>query len=85
MLSTDQFMDIALLHREGRSLREIAALTGHSRNTIRRVVREKVPTPFHTPPRPSRLDPFKGLPAWPFPRPRAFRRAALCRSPLHRL
>lgn len=59
MLSTDQFMDIALLHREGRSLREIAALTGHSRNTIRRVVREKAPTPFHTPPRPSRLDPFK--------------------------
>ena len=42
-----------------RSLREIAALTGHSRNTIRRVVREKAPTPFHTPPRPSRLDPFK--------------------------
>ncbi len=59
MLSTDQFMDIALLHREGRSLREVAALTGHSRNTIRRVVREKAPTPFHTPPRPSRLDPFK--------------------------
>ena len=59
MLSTDQFMDIALLHREGRSLREIAALTGHSRNTIRRVVREKAPSAFHTPPRPSRLDPFK--------------------------
>ena len=33
--------------------------TGHSRNTIRRVVREKAPTPFHTPLRPSRLDPFK--------------------------
>ena len=59
MLSTDQFMDIALLHREGRSLREIAALTGHSRNTIRRVVREKAPSAFHPPPRPSRLDPFK--------------------------
>jgi transposase len=59
MLSTDQFMDVALLYREGRSLREIAALTGHSRNTIRRVVREKAPSAFHTPPRPSRLDPFK--------------------------
>jgi DNA-directed RNA polymerase specialized sigma24 family protein len=36
MLSPDQFMDIALLYKEGRSLREIAKLTGHSRSTIRR-------------------------------------------------
>ena len=42
MLSPDQLMDIALLHREGRSLREIAALTGRSRNTVRRVARETV-------------------------------------------
>jgi transposase len=59
MLSPDQFMDIALLHKEGRSLREIAKLTGHSRNTIRRVIREKVPRAFCTPSRPSKLDPFK--------------------------
>ena len=59
MLNPDQFMDIALLHKEGRSLREIAKLTGHSRNTIRRVIREKVPRAFRTPSRPSRLDPFK--------------------------
>ena len=52
-------MDIALLHKEGRSLREIAKLTGHSRNTIRRVIREKVPRAFCTPSRPSKLDPFK--------------------------
>ena len=59
MLSPDQFMDIALLHKQGRSLREIAKLTGHSRNTIRRVIREKVPRAFRTPSRPSKLDPFK--------------------------
>ena len=59
MLNPDQFMDIALLHKEGHSLREIAKLTGHSRNTIRRVIREKVPRAFRTPSRPSRLDPFK--------------------------
>lgn len=59
MLSPDQFMDIALLYKEGRSLREIAKLTGHSRNTIRRVIREKVPRGFCTPSRPSKLDPFK--------------------------
>ena len=59
MLSSDQFMDIALLHKEGRSLREIAKLTGHSRNTIRRVIREKVPRAFRTPSRPSKLNPFK--------------------------
>ena len=40
-------------------MREIAKLTGHSRNTIRRVIREKVPRAFCTPSRPSKLDPFK--------------------------
>jgi hypothetical protein len=35
MLSPDQFRDMALLYKEGRSLREIAKLTGQSRNTIR--------------------------------------------------
>jgi transposase len=52
-------MDIALLYKEGRSLREIAKLTGHSRNTIRRVIGEKVSRAFCTRSRPSKLDPFK--------------------------
>ena len=58
MLSPDQFMDIALPYKKGRSLREIAKLTGHSRNTIRRVIGEKVPRAFCTPSRPSKLDLF---------------------------
>jgi transposase len=59
MLNPDQFMDIKLLHKEGHSIRHIAKLTGFSRNTIRRVLREKVPGPFQTPDRPSKLDPYK--------------------------
>lgn len=59
MLTPDQFMDIKLLHKEGHSIRQIAKATGLSRNTIRNVLRKKVPLPFQTPQRPSKLDPFK--------------------------
>ena len=52
-------MDIKDLHRNGLSQREIARVTGHSRNTVARILSERAPQPFHTPPRPSRLDPFK--------------------------
>ena len=60
MLSRDQTMDILLLHKQGHSIREIARQSGHSRNTVRRAVREGAPRPFRTPSRPSKLDPFKG-------------------------
>ena len=59
MLSRDQTMDILLLHKQGHSIRRIARDSGHSRNTVRRAVREGAPRPFHTPSRPSKLDPFK--------------------------
>lgn len=52
-------MDIKHLHREGNSIKAITRLTGHSRNTVRRVLRQPKPTPFQTPPRHSRLDEFK--------------------------
>jgi transposase len=52
-------MDIKMLHLQGHSIRKIATLTGLSRNTVRRVLREKAPRPFHTPERGSKLDPFK--------------------------
>jgi transposase len=52
-------MDIKMLHLQGHSICKIADLTGLSRNTIRRVLREKVPRPFQTPERGSKLDPFK--------------------------
>lgn len=52
-------MDIKMLHLQGHSIRKIADLTGLSRNTVRRVLREKAPRPFQTPERGSKLDPFK--------------------------
>jgi transposase len=36
-------MDIRALHREGHSIKQIAAMTGRSRNTIRKTLREKLP------------------------------------------
>lgn len=59
MLSMEEWMDIKLLHKAGHSVREIARLTGHSRNTVRSVLREKAPTPYSRPARPSKLDPYK--------------------------
>jgi transposase len=52
-------MDIKTLHQQGHSIRAIADLTGHSRNTVRKTLRQKAPTPFQKPKRTSRLDPFK--------------------------
>ncbi len=37
MLSLEQCMDIKLLHKEGHSIRQLARLTGNSRNTVRRI------------------------------------------------
>jgi len=52
-------MDIRSLHHKGHSIKAIARYTGHSRNTVRRVLREASPTPFKKPERHSRLDPFE--------------------------
>jgi transposase len=59
MLSRDQTMDILLLHKQGLSIRQIARETGHSRNSVRRILREGAPRAFRTPVRHSKLDPFK--------------------------
>ena len=53
-------MDIHALRREGHSIRAIVALTGLSRNTVRRALRQKVQQPFSAPKRASKLDQFKG-------------------------
>jgi transposase len=60
MLNLDQHMDIKLLHRQGHSIRAIARMAGHSRNTVRKVLTAKTPPVFQTPKRSSKLDPFKG-------------------------
>ena len=59
MLRRGDFMDIRALHREGHSIRRICALSGFSRNTVRKALREREPPRFRKPVRASRLDPFK--------------------------
>ena len=63
MLIRIELMDIKELHAEGNSIREIVRKTGHSRNTVRKVLRNE-----HTlqqrkgpvrKPHPSKLDAFK--------------------------
>jgi transposase len=53
-------MDIHTLHKQGHSIRSIADITGHSRNTIRKALRQKAQMPFAAPKRASKLDSFKG-------------------------
>ena len=56
MLNLDQFMNIRFLQKQGHSVREIARLSGHSRNTVRkllRATRAPIPKPQV---RPSQLD-----------------------------
>lgn len=52
-------MDLKTLHQQGLSIRELARRSGHSRNTIRNILRSAAPKPFKTPARSSTLDPFK--------------------------
>lgn len=59
MLGTEDWMDIRRLHAEGRTIKDIARTTGRSRNTVRRVLREKAPRPFRRAERASLLEPFK--------------------------
>lgn len=59
MLNLDQFMNIRFLRRQGHSVRAIARLTGHSRNTVRKLLRT-TRAPVAAPRvRPSKLDPYK--------------------------
>jgi transposase len=59
MLNPEEWMDINDLHRQGNSIRQIAQITGYSRNTVRRVLRQSAPQGFAQPARASKLDPFK--------------------------
>jgi transposase len=59
MLTTEEWMDIKDLHRQGHSIREIARRTGHARNTVRAIIKERVPAAYQRQSPPSKLDPFK--------------------------
>src|SRR5947209_13926183 len=59
MLTTEEWMDVKMLFKEGCSMREIARRTGYSRNTVAKLLGQAAPAPFQAPPRTSKLDAFK--------------------------
>lgn len=59
MLKVDQVMDILELRTQGLSLRAISERTGHSRNTVKKVLLEKHVSQVPKRERGSRLDPYK--------------------------
>lgn len=60
MVGAEAALEIRVLHRYGKSIREIARETGISRNTVRRYLREEEATRYKPrPPRPTKLGPFK--------------------------
>ena len=59
MIRTEEWMDIKELHKQGLSQRQIARQTGHSRNTIAKVLCQPAPKSFAKPARRSILDPYK--------------------------
>ena len=60
MVGVEAALEIRVLHRHGKSIREIARETGVSRNTVRRYLRDEEAARYKPrPPRPTKLDPFK--------------------------
>lgn len=61
MLLMETVMEIRILRRQGKSIREIARMTGKSRNTVKRYLHSDGPLVYKArPARGSKLDPFKG-------------------------
>jgi transposase len=52
-------MEIRILSKQGKSIKEICRLTGHSRNTVRRYLRSPKMPAYQRGPRGSILDPYK--------------------------
>lgn len=60
MIAQERWMEIQILAKQGKSIREISRITGHSRNTVRRCLRSAAwPSYKERPPRPGKLDPYK--------------------------
>src|SRR3984893_7134813 len=61
MVGLEAALEIRVLHRHGKSIREIAREMGVSRNTVRRYLRDEEAARYKSrSPRPTKLDPFKG-------------------------
>jgi transposase len=62
MLTQEQSVEIQVLKKQGRSIRQIARETGLSRNTVRRYLRERRVIGYGPrEPRPCKLDPYKAF------------------------
>lgn len=59
MLVVEEAVEIRVLRRQGKSIREIARTLEVSRNTVRRYLRSEVLPRYTRQARPSKLDPFK--------------------------
>jgi len=59
MLNLDQFMNIRFLQKQGHGVRAIARLTGHSRNTVRKLLRAQRAPVSASRARASKLDAYK--------------------------
>jgi transposase len=60
MVGAEAALEIGILHRHGRSIREIARETGLSRNTVRRYLRDEEAARYKPrASRPAKLDPFR--------------------------
>src|SRR5579872_2886107 len=60
MVGSEAALEMRVLHRHGKSIREIAREMGVSRNTVRRYLRDEEAERYKPRPlRPTKLDPFK--------------------------
>ena len=60
MITQERSMEIRILAKQGKSIREIARAMGISRNTVRRYLRSKTWQRYKKrPERPCKVDPFK--------------------------
>ena len=60
MVGVEAALEIRVLHRHGKSIREIARETGVARNTVRRYLRDEEAARYKPrPPRLAKLDPFR--------------------------
>src|SRR4051794_29159916 len=60
MVGEEAALEIRVLHRHGKGIREIARATGSSRNTVRRYLRDESAARYKLrPPRATKLDPFR--------------------------
>jgi transposase len=62
MIGKEEWMEIRILSKQGKSIRDIHRITGHSRTTIRKFLRSAAGPKYKARvKRPGKLDPFKGF------------------------